>query len=77
MPKISADSKTRWKLINFDSTASTFTVFDRFMNKQREFYVPFLYEVKIDGNIAFVTTAHRKVMSLNMRTATRSFINPF
>lgn len=77
MPKISASSKARWKLISLDHTTSKFVVYDGFMKKKREFYVPFLNEVKVDGNIAYVTTAHRKVMSLNMSTATRSFITAF
>jgi hypothetical protein len=77
MPKISATSKTRWKLISIDHTTSKFIVYDGFMNKNREFFVPFINEVKLDGDIAFVKTVHSKVMSLNMRTAIRSFITAF
>jgi hypothetical protein len=77
MPKISATSKTRWKLISLDHTTSKFVVYDGFMKKNREFFVPFINEVKLDGDIAFVTTVHSKVMSLNMSTATRSFITTY
>lgn len=67
-------TKARWELISFDNTVSKFVVYDSLMKKEREFYVPFLEEVKIDGDIAFVTTTHRRVMSLNMVTATRRFV---
>ena len=74
MFKIRAKTEARWKFINLDNTTCKFVVYDNFMKKHREFYIPFLYDVRIDGDIAIVMTAHSKVMELNMSTATRRFL---
>jgi hypothetical protein len=74
MSKIKANTEARWEFINLDNTACKFVVYDNFMKKHREFYVPFLYDVRIDGDIAIVMTKHSKVMELHMTTATRKFL---
>jgi hypothetical protein len=75
MPIKNADLYGRWKYAGLNIKAGSFVVYDSFMKKEREFFVPFLYEVKIEGEMAFITTTHSKVMALNLNTTKRSFLN--
>ena len=75
MNNVNTDFKDRWKFVSLNLKASTFVVYDSLMKKEREFHVPFLNEVRIDSDVAFITTKHNKIMTLNLHTAKRSFLN--
>lgn len=73
MQKINSDFNDTWLLVNINSKAMSFVVYDRLIKKQREFYVPFLCEVRIQGYMSYITTTNNKVMTLNLITAKRGF----
>jgi hypothetical protein len=74
MIKTNSDTNDRWQLVSLNTKAMSFIVYDNLMKKEREFFVPFLYDVRIEGYIAFVSIRKGKVMALNLNTANRSFI---
>lgn len=69
-----SDANNRWKLVSLNTKAMSFIVYDNLMKKEREYFVPYLNDVRIEGYIAFVGIRNGKVMAINLNTANRGFV---
>ena len=69
------DINLRWSLKSLNVSKSTFYVKDTLTNKLRVFHVPYLEQVEIKGNSAYIFTSNSKVMQLDLLCNSRQFLN--